>query len=121
MIKKQYSFLDHRRNTFDTDFEQFCKSTLELNVSFILHPDKLSNHAIGEKKYRIGVCCLLTYFSLLLQYQLKNFMETTLGKVQNTESALMVLKQFERSVTSFGMKSFWHQADSVLSQLVYFS
>lgn len=32
----------------------------------------------------------------LLQYQLKNFMETTLGKIQNTESALMVLKQFER-------------------------
>uniref|UniRef100_H2S7P3 Dynein axonemal heavy chain 5 n=1 Tax=Takifugu rubripes TaxID=31033 RepID=H2S7P3_TAKRU len=60
MKKKHYSFLDHRRNTFDNDFEQFCKSTSELN------------------------------------YQLKNFMETTLGKIQNTESALMVLKQFER-------------------------
>lgn len=36
MKKKQYSFLDHRKTTFDTDFEQFCQSTLELNVSFIL-------------------------------------------------------------------------------------
>lgn len=50
MKKKQYSFLDHRRNTFDTDFEQFCKSTLELDVSFILHTDKLFNHAVGGKK-----------------------------------------------------------------------
>lgn len=32
----------------------------------------------------------------LRQYQLKHFMETTLGKIQNTDSALMVLKQFER-------------------------
>lgn len=51
----------------------------------------------------------IVYFSLLPQTQLKNFMETTLGKIQNTESALMVLKQFERSVIWFGMKQIWHQ------------
>lgn len=43
------------------------------------------------------VCVMLPF---LLQCQLKNFMETTLGKIQNTESALMVLKQFERQVSS---------------------
>lgn len=39
MKKKHYSFLDHRRNTFDNDFEQFCKSTSELNASFTLNTD----------------------------------------------------------------------------------
>lgn len=41
MKKKHYSFLDHRRNTFDNDFEQFCKSTTELNASFTLNTDEL--------------------------------------------------------------------------------
>lgn len=40
----------------------------------------------------------LLWFFLFTQYQLKNFMETTLGKIQNTGSALIVLKQFERYV-----------------------
>ncbi|XP_072317021.1 dynein axonemal heavy chain 5 [Eucyclogobius newberryi] len=31
MKKKHYSFLDHRRTDFDTDYEDFCKSTLELH------------------------------------------------------------------------------------------
>lgn len=52
-----------------------------------------------QKKKVTEVTCVLfmcVILPFLIQYQLKNFMETTLGKIQNTESALMVLKQFER-------------------------
>lgn len=104
MKKKHYSFLDHRRNTFDNDFEQFCKSTTELNASFTLNTDELF---LWRKKNLMVVTSVLficIILPFLLQYQLKNFMETTLGKIQNTESALMVLKQFERWVTSVGWK-----------------
>lgn len=79
MKKKQYSFLDHGRNTFDTDFEQFCKSTLELNVGFILHTDKLFNHAVGEKIW--NGCVLFVYlFFFVTPVSTKEFHGNHLGK-----------------------------------------
>lgn len=63
--KKNYSFLDHRRNTFDCDFEQFCKSTSELNASLTLNTDELFSYTHTQKNlYRIDVFYLLMLFCL---------------------------------------------------------
>lgn len=57
MKKKQYSFLDHRRNNFDVDYQEFCKSTSELHVSCMLKSQMQRKYLIVPQAKTFWVIC----------------------------------------------------------------